>query len=425
MAPLYDLLTTAASLVAVPALYLRARLDPRLKPGLPERLGRLPSWPGGRGIWLQAVSVGEVRLARTFLRELRRKRGGPPVALSSTTPAGREMARQAGADLVFSFPLDIPWVVRRSLDGLAPAAYGSVETEIWPGLLGACAQRGIPAFIINGSISQSSARRWRLLRGAVRRGLSALRAACMQSEEDARRLLELGAPPRSVEVTGNMKFDAGDPGARNGAGELRRLLGLDGSAPVLVAGSTSAGEEAAVVRAWREARRSSQALRLIVAPRHPVRFSEAAAEIEAAGAQVHRRSRTREGESPPADAVLLLDTLGELESAYALADVAFVGGSLVPRGGQNPLEPARLGVPILFGPGMANFREIADGLVRCGAAREVAHETELALQVTALLGDPEARRRASRAGPSFLEAHSGATRRTLEALAARIPEVFP
>ena len=425
MAPLYDLLTTAGSALAIPALYLGSVGDPARRLGLHQRLGTLPSWPGARGFWLQAVSVGEVRQARTFLQGLGEISGGKnQVALSSTTPAGRQMARELGVEMVFAFPLDVPWIIRRALDHLKPTAYGTIETELWPGLLAACGSRGIPAFIVNGSISPRSAARWRWMSRTIGQGLSSLRAACMQTQQDAERLLQLGAPASAVEVTGDLKFDGEFQAGHEATASLRSLLAIPEATPVIVAGSTAPGEEAAVVRAWIAARSSIPALRLLVAPRHPHRFEEAAREIESAGVPVNRRSRIEPGAPPPTGAVILLDTLGELEAAYGLGWVAFVGGSLAPRGGQNPLEPARLGVPVLFGPGMKNFREIADGLTACGAAREVEDEADLSCQIIRLLGDDSAWKAASKAGPAFLHRHAGSTSKTLDALSRKIPEVF-
>ncbi len=424
MAPLYDLLTTAASAVAIPALWLRSARDPGGRQGFAERLGRLPRWPEGRGVWLQAVSVGEVRVAKTFLDRLRLACPALPVALSTTTASGGEVARGAGADLVFSFPIDAPWIVRRALGSLSPAAFGTVETEIWPVLLKSCASRSIPAFVVSGTISERSAKRWMWMAGAVREGLAALRAACMQTQEDAERLVRLGAPARSVEVTGNIKFDARAPSGVEPMARLRRLLGLPPGGPVLVAGSTSEGEEMLVVEAWREARKALPSLVLIVAPRHPDRFDAVGSTLEAAGIPFLRRSSVKEETVSGGQAVILLDTLGELEAAYGLGQVAFVGGSLVPRGGQNPLEPVRLGLPVLFGPGMDSFRDVADELMESGAAFEIRGAGELAREVVRLMTDPAAHRSASQAGLRFAEGHHGATERTVQALRRRIPEVF-
>lgn len=425
MTTYYKALTLGGAALVVPALWLRALSNPGDGERLRERLGRLAlrdRQPGS--LWLQAVSVGEVRVAETLAGALRRSGFSSRLALSATTPAGLARAERSGSGTgdVFAFPLDLDPFVRRTLDALRPAAYGSIETEIWPGLLGECARRGIPTFIASGSISERSARRYRLIAGAVAPALASLRAACMQSAADAERLVALGARAEAVVVTGDIKFDAAPRDGALPPATLAAELGLAGGRPVLVAGSTAPGEEAIVLDAWRLAARAVPDLVLVVAPRHRERFEEVAAAMAKAGAVPLRRSRGAAGTARH-DAVLL-DTIGELETAYALADLAFVGGSLVPRGGQNPLEPARAGVPILFGPGMDNFREAASALVACGAAFVVRDADSLAARAVALLGDRAARERAGAAGREFVAAHAGATARTLTALRERIPAVF-
>jgi 3-deoxy-D-manno-octulosonic-acid transferase len=444
MASFYRLLTFGASTFVIPALYARSLADHSARRRFRERLGWIPDRHDGAGagpaatadrspsrtgsLWIHAVSVGEVRTAETFLRSLRGSQRELRVDLSSTTEAG--LARASAlvppgvVDRVFAYPLDRPGPVRRALDAVRPAAYGTIETEIWPEMLAECGRRGIPGFIVNGSISDRSAKRYRFLSAAVRPALAALRAACMQSEGDAARIVSLGASESAVRVCGNIKFDAAPADLSQRVAELRRILGLAPGAPVLIAGSTAPGEEAIVVEAWRKASGSIPGLVLIVAPRHRERFDEAASILSAAGAPVVRRSRASGADPHRAGVVILLDTLGELEAAYSLAQVAFVGGSLVPRGGQNPLEPARAGVPVLFGPGMDNFREIADALLAIGGAFEVRDAEGLATVTARLMRDASERERASLAARRFVEKHSGATTRTLDALAVLIPDVF-
>jgi 3-deoxy-D-manno-octulosonic-acid transferase len=441
MMPLYNFLTLAGSAVLVPALYVKSTRDPEARRGLRQRLGHLPPWPGREqapshrgGLWLQAVSVGEVRLAETFLRQIRADLPDLLLALSATTSTGlqRASALETGAnggprglvDAVFAFPLDIPWVVRRALTSLRPRAYGTIETEIWPGLLSACARQRISTFIVNGSLSERSARRWRWMAGAVREGLGALRAACMQSEEDAERLVRIGAPREVVEITGNMKFDSGASGSPEGSEPLRRLFPFLNERPVLIAGSTSPGEEEILLDAWRRASASVPGLALVIAPRHRERFGRVAGMLDESGERFLRRSALGDEPAPGSADVILLDSLGELEGAYCLAKVAFVGGSLVPRGGQNPLEPARQSVPVLFGPGMDTFREIAEGLVTAGGAFEVKDAVSLADRCIRLCRDDAAHARAASAARGFVQERAGATLRTIDALRRRIPEIF-
>lgn len=427
MMPFYRFLTLAAAAFVVPSLYLRSRGEAMGHDRFRERLGKVWIRPGaGPRIWVQAVSVGEVRVAETFARRLRMTGASPEVVLSATTAAGLERAASLKdlASGVFAFPLDLPFAVRRTLDAVRPSAYGSIETEIWPGLLTDCGRRGIPVFIVNGSISGRSAKRYRVIGGAVGAGLRAVRAACMQSDADASRILSLGARPEAVVVTGNIKFDSSPQALEERAGALRRELALPEGKPLMIAGSTAPGEEAIAVRAWKRASEAVPGLALIVAPRHKERFDEAASEMSAAGASVIRRSGSRGSRAPGPGEAILLDTMGELEAAYALARAAFVGGSLAPRGGQNPLEPARAGVPVIFGPGMDNFRDVADRLVACGGAFEVSGADALADRVIALLLDPAGHERASRAARGFVAEHAGATEKTLLALSRLIPGVF-
>lgn len=450
MISLYTLLSVAGSAVVVPALYARSLGSPSRRRELPERLGRIAHFHGGSGagagggdggraarVWLQAVSVGEVRAAEAILSAMRRERPALRVALSSTTEAGLEQARRlaapAGApgaaaaplaDAVFAFPLDLPWVVARALDAVGPSAYGSVETELWPAILLECARRGIPSFLVNGSVSERSAGRYRWMGRAFREAMASLRAACVQAEAEADRIAALGVRRDRIEVTGNVKFDAGRADLADRAEALRHALALPHGTRALVAGSTAPGEEAIVVEAWRRAAAEVPGLVLVVAPRHRERFDEAEAAMAAAGARVLRRSRSTGTRPPGPGEAILLDTIGELEAAYALAEAAFVGGSLVPRGGQSPIEPARAGVPVLFGPGMDSFREVAVALLARGGAFEVADAASLAVAAARLLTDPAARDRAARAARAFVEEHAGAAGRTLAALARLVPEVF-
>jgi len=431
MSALYRLLTSAGSALVVPSLYLRSAGDDVARRRLRERLGRLSFGTSARRrLWLQAVSVGEVRLAETLLRELRLAGPRQSIFLSSTTATGIEAAERLTlpggdglADEAFAFPLDLRGAVGRTLDAVQPAAYGSIETEIWPGLLSECGRRRLPTFMASGSISERSARRYTWIAGAVREGLGALSAACMQTQADAERIIALGAPEKAVVVTGNMKFDAPGADVAEKSSALARTLALTGAEPVFVAGSTAPGEETIVLDAFRIAALAVPGLVLIVAPRHRERFDEAAAGLKRAGARVLRRTAAQ-GAPRAAGDVILLDTLGELEAAYGFATVAFVGGSLVPRGGQNPLEPARAGVPVFFGPGMDNFRDVAAVLKLCGGAFEVRDAAGLAEGVVRMARDPAARAHAARAARSFVETHAGAAHRTVAALRRLIPDVF-
>ena len=408
---LYRIAVAAALPVAAPLLLAAAWRRGTHRPPLVERFAlRLPPLEPG-GVWMQAVSVGEVTVARPLLAEFRRRHPALPLVLSSTTATGLQLARAHGiAGAVITFPLDLPGPVRRALDAVQPRLVVLVETEIWPELLGACARRAIPVTLVNARVSERSFRRYRLVRPLLEPLLDAVSLALAQDELDADRLAAIGIPRERIAVTGNLKFDVAPPSPPPEiAGELRRLADRR---PVWIAGSTVAAEEEMVVAAWARMPTPRRPF-LIVAPRHPERAEEAVAAARQHAARVFRRTAL-----PGAAAcdVVVLDTIGELAALYELAAVAFVGGSLVPTGGHNPIEPARHGVPVLTGPHISNFLTIYEQFIGCGAARVVSDEASLAAAVLELTGEPEVARAAGAAGRALLERHAGATRRTADAL---------
>jgi 3-deoxy-D-manno-octulosonic-acid transferase len=347
---LYRIALAAALPVAAPLLLAAARRRGTERPPVAERLARrLPPLPHG-GVWMQAVSVGEVTVARPLLAELKRRRAGLPLVLSATTATGLRLARAHGvADAVFTFPLDLPGPVRRSLDAVRPRLVVLVETEIWPEFLTACARRAVPVVLVNARVSERSFRRYRLARLLLRPVLDAVSLALAQDELDAERLAAIGVRPERLRVTGNLKFDvalpASPPPIRD---DLRRLAG---TRPVWIAGSTVAGEEEKVMGAWSLVPAARRPF-LIVAPRHPERSEDAVAAARQHNAHVVRRTALP-GHAAACD-VVVLDTIGELAALYELADVAFVGGSLVPAGPQSDRAGAlrRAG---LTGPHISNF----------------------------------------------------------------------
>ncbi|MGH9868845.1 MAG: 3-deoxy-D-manno-octulosonic acid transferase [Candidatus Polarisedimenticolia bacterium] len=396
---------------------MRSLRHPEYRAHLSERFGRLPADLAARlaqlprrPVWMQAVSVGEVGVARALIQAAH----GIPFVLSSTTPAGRDAAASLRlADLigVFHFPIDWSPFTRRTLDSVLPAAFVSVETEIWPGLMARCARRGVAVAIVNGRLSARSHDRYRRVRGLLRGALSSVRIACMQTADDADRAASIGIPSDRIVVTGNMKFDMAASADRDG--DVAASFGLPAGSkrPVLVAGSTSPGEEEQILDAV--ARMGLPDLLLILAPRHRERFDEVAGLLTSRGITFVRRSRMS-GAPPVPRSVILLDTLGELAGAYALATVAFVGGSLVARGGQNMIEPAARGVPVLVGPHTQHFQSVVRDLLACGAAVRVHGAQDLAREARRFIDDPVARARAGEAGLALVTAHRGATGRTLE-----------
>jgi 3-deoxy-D-manno-octulosonic-acid transferase len=345
--------------------------------------------------------------------------------LSTTTLAGQQLARRSvpDVDAVFYFPFDLGVFVRRTLELVRPRLFIMMETEIWPNLLRACRRAHVKTMLVNGRISSRSYPRYRLARAFFRRVLADVDRFCMQSDESARRIREIGAEPKRVTVTGSLKFDSLESpaaAAGRGAGRVLRYFRIPPARPVLMAASTVKGEESAVLSAFAALRRVHPSALLVIAPRKPERFSEAEALARAEGHRVVRRTDLAVDAEPRAD-VIVLDTIGELAHLFQVATVVFVGGSLVDHGGHNILEPAVHGKPIVFGPHMNNFAEIADTFLRNQAAVQVNTPAELAGAVARLIGDPVERARLGAAARALVEANRGARRRTLEAVA----DVFP
>ncbi len=387
--------------------------------GIGERFGRAAPWTGAAApIWLHAVSVGEVMAAAPLARLIRMRHPDVPLVVSTTTETGRGVAEQRiPADRFLFFPLDFGWAVRPALTRVRPRLVLLTETELWPNFLAACSARGIPVVLINGRISPRSFPRYRLVRAWFGRVLGQVRLFCMQSAEDAERMRALGARADRVRVTGNLKYDLP---AVEGASEppaMRAALGLLPSTRLVVAGSIHRGEDEAVLEAFRSVSASRPNLCLLVAPRHPERLDEVERVVRGAGVPCVRRSRLP-AEAPSAGGVVLLDTMGELSRLYAAASVVFVGGSLIPHGGQNILEPAAHGRPVIHGPHMANFAEMRDLFRAATAAVEVVDGAGLAVALASLLDDPAYADRMGQAGRAIVEAQRGATERTADLVQA-------
>ena len=395
--------------------------------GLRERFGRLPAAvnPGRRpSIWVHAVSVGEALAARPLLRALRTAYPGHRLVVSTTTATGRRVARGFGGevDAVCYAPFDFPWFVDSTLDRIAPALLLLVDTEIWPNLLRACRRRGVGAAIVNGRLSDRSYRRYRLVRCGLRRVLADVGRVCAQTEEWGRRFVAIGADPARVTVTGSLKFDAAAPpgtGATEDDG-LRAAFAFARGRPVVIAASTLRGEEEPVLRAFARVREASSDALLVIAPRHPERFGEARRLAGRAGFRAVLRSELDPGRDPRAE-VVVLDTLGELGRLFDAASVVFVGGSLVPAGGHNLIEPAAFGRAVVVGPHMENFADVAREFVSRGAALQVRGADELPEALAGLMRDGERRRRLGQAALALVDANRGATRRTLDRLAELLP----
>ncbi len=388
----------------------------------PERFGFVPRLEG-RTIWVHAVSVGEVRSAAPLIEALVRRYPSHRLVVTTMTPTGSEQVRELfGARVSHCYvPYDFPDAVRRFLNRAHPEFAVIAETEFWPNIFAACTKRRIPLLLVNGRVSLASLHGYLRVPKITRRMLENAELLCAQTRTDAQRLRNLGAPETSVRVTGNLKFDVELPAdlLTQGA-ELRYAWGRERL--VWIAASTHGGEEKQVLQAFAELRASWPALLLVLVPRHPERFASVARLCRRYGYGVALRSRTR-GALPDGTDVLVGDTMGELQRLYAASDVAFVGGSLVPRGGQNLLEACAVRVPAVFGPYMFHFEEISAMALERGAARQVRDGRELACAVAMYLEQPELRRAAGRAAHTLVTDNQGALDRTLtfmsEALAVR------
>jgi 3-deoxy-D-manno-octulosonic-acid transferase len=391
--------------------------------GWSERFGRgAPLSGGARAVWVHAVSVGEVQAALSLVTALRAQWPELALAVTSATPAGRARARAAmpGAVEVRYAPYDLPWCLRAALARLRPALLVIMETELWPNLLDQCARAGVPVLIASARLSARSAARWSRFAPLLQPAARSTVAVAAQSAADAQRFESLGVPAARIQVCGNLKFDRTVAPEVLRRGQALRARYAPGR-PMWVAGSTRDGEEPAVLQAHAAVRAARGDVLLVLAPRHQPRFEAVAALLERSGLSWQRRSAAvANGGAAAGVAVLLLDTIGELEDFYAAADVAFVGGSLVPAGGHNLLEPAALGVATLSGPSQENAPDSARVLCASGAVQIVRDAPALAAALISLLADAPARARMAAAAQAAIAANRGALSRVLALVRERL-----
>jgi len=419
-------LYNASWLAALPGivcyLWLRRLLAGKYRSNLRPRFGfdlRLPPELGGKEvIWVHALSVGEVISVLPLLRLLREEYPSCQLLFSTTTEAGQGLAQERLTDIgypPFYLPFDLWWVVRRVVERVGARLFVLVETDLWPNLLRYLSRQGTLTVLVNGRISDRSFPRYRLFRPFLGSTLFQVSRFCMQAEEDARRLLILGAQPDRVRVTGNLKLDQPiEISLGEERTSLRHRLGWVPQGPVWIAGSTHRGEEEILLRVFGQLRRRFPELYLIVAPRHPERGGEVTALAQGAGWRTGRRSLV--GAVSAKTDVFVLDTIGELSGFYSLGTFAFVGGSVVPLGGHNPVEAAQRGLPVVFGPHMTNFRDIAAILRESGGGFQVASEAGLAERLERWLQAPEVCAQDGERAKRALSGHRGAARRTLEVI---------
>ena len=428
----YNLALLAVLVVWSPWWLWRVATTQKYRDGLWERLGwvrvgrderimgrRVGNAVGDRPlIWVHAVSVGEVLAVSRLVKTLDAAWPEYFVAISTTTRTGKELARERfGANRVFYCPLDLPWAVRAYLNALKPRMLVLAETEFWPNLLSGCLRRGISVAVVNARISDRSWPRYRRLRGLWEPFLRRLSAVLAQSQTDAERLRAIGCAPERVSVAGNLKFDVR---ATEEADATIQLKARGAELRFVVAGSTLEGEEAALLEAWPKVLQADPRLVLVLAPRHPERFEGVAALLERSGLEWEKRSDWRSQKASEltalkAGTIVLLDSIGELSSVYSLSSIAFVGGSLIPAGGHNPLEPAQFGVPIVMGSNYANFRAIVEDLRAHDGIRITAKE-DLAGTLIGLIQDGATAGAMGLRARQVFDQQAGATERTVRAL---------
>ncbi len=404
-------LYTALLYLVIPLVLLRflwrSLSAPDYRRRVAERFGRLPRLPAQGGLWVHAVSVGEVQASAPLIKRLLRDHPELPIIVTTTTPTGsRRLREQFGERVMHVYaPYDVPLVVRRFLAAVRPCLAVFIETEVWPNILEQCRRAGIPTVLANARLSERSARSYTKLGGLTRETFGKLGLVAAQTEVDAQRFIALGAMPAQVVVTGSIKFDARlPPSLQEQSAAIKHGWGED--RPVWIAASTHEGEDEQVLEVHRRVLDALPDALLVLVPRHPERFPRVGQLAEKQGFRMVKRSTGR-----PCDAgtqIFLGDSMGELPMFFAAADLAFMGGSLVPHGGHNPLEPAASGVPVVTGSHVFNFSAITEMLLAAHAAVQVASAAELAETVIAWLGDASLRARIGENGRQVVEQNRGA-----------------
>jgi 3-deoxy-D-manno-octulosonic-acid transferase len=415
----YSLLLTLGLVVLIPHFLFQALAHGKYIAGLRQRLGAVPQLDGKPVIWLHCVSVGETQAARPLAQRLKQAFPHHALVVSTVTLTGQTLARDVfrdQAESVFYFPFDWRWSTRRALKAINPAAVLIMETELWPNFLRECKARRIPVALVNGRISRQSYRRYKMIKFFLRRVLSCLSVAVMQSETDAERLLSLGMAREKLFTAGNLKFDSEVAGELSGrTEELRQRFGLRSGAPLILAASTHSPEEELMLESIRQLR-TKHGVRLMIAPRRPERFNEVAALIQKSGLSWARKTNPPQPEDADAD-VILLDTIGELRATYSLADVVFVGGSIVDKGGHNVLEPAAAGAAVVTGAHTHNFHAVVDLMVEAGALVQlpaVITTEEITNVFSNLLASPGDRDALGRRAKQLVTDNQGATDKTIK-----------
>jgi len=422
----YSLLLSLGLLVLIPHFLFQALAHGKYIDGLRQRLGSIPPLKGKPVIWLHCVSVGETQAARPLALRLKEQFPHHALVISTITRTGQNLAREVfrtQAESVFYFPFDWRWSVRRAIKAINPDLVLIMETELWPNFLRECKTRQIPVALVNGRISRQSFRRYKLITPFLRRVLSSLNMAVMQSEMDSDRLGVLGMPQDRLFTAGNLKFDAEVAGTSgNKTEEIRTRFGLNTVAPLILAASTHAPEEEIILESFKRLRKT-RPVRLMIAPRHPERFKEVASLIQQSELSWSRRTVPPDVNDNNA-AVILLDTIGELPATYELAEIVFVGGSVVDKGGHNVLEPAAAGVAVVTGAHTHNFHAIVMLMLEAGAIVQFPpHDTatasdEITQVLERLLSNPAERAELGRRAKQLVTDNRGAADRTMKLVAS-------
>lgn len=416
---LYNLVLVLGFPLVMVWLLLRGVLFRRIRAGMKQRFGMLPPELHGRWdqprIWVHAVSVGEVMAAVSLIRHLSERYVKHQIILSTVTETGQAVARQQLPDLdgLFYFPFDLPIIVKKVITDLKPSLFIFLETEIWPNLLRELHRHKIPSVLVNGRISEKSFKRYRLIRPLLREALAQVDLFLMQTPMDVERLVALGAPADRVVRTGNLKFDLSRVSSK--PTKIPELSFLNGE-PVIVAGSTHEDEEAKVLAVYQQLLRFYPMLKLILAPRHPHRLEQVEGLLEASRltSGISWARRTKLGSQSGPVQVILLDTMGELKDIYQAATLVFVGGSLVPVGGHNLLEPAVCGKAVLFGPYMHNFKEIAEAMKAGDCGVQVRDADELGRSLKQLLDDPARRETIGEKAKRWVQDEQGVVQKNMD-----------
>jgi len=414
---LYDILLHLSIAALLPYFLFKMLTTRKYREGIPERFGFIKksklAGAKGRTLWVHAVSVGETRAVLPAVKLLKKRNPALRVVFSTVTRTGQETARKDGAGLIDSlvyFPLDLSWAVGLAVRAIDPAAFVVVEKEVWPNCFREMGKRGVPIIVVNGTISERSYGRFKKLGFFFREVFALVSSFCARTEGDRRRAVGLGVPQERAVTTGNIKFDLSAPSTDGRLMDgLKKGLGITGAELVIVAGSTHAGEEEEVLSAFKELQGDFPGLKLIIAPRHPERFAEAASLIKKAGFDCARRSGGVAKNAP----VVLLDTVGELMMVYSFATVAIVGGSIAPGiGGHNLLEPAYWGKPVVYGGNLTTYMEMAEMLEAAGGGVRVGRG-EMHGALYKLLGDSAMREDMGGRARALVEANRGAAEKSV------------